>query len=67
MTEPTISREWLQSGIACLWISNPDHRNAINDGLIEQLIGQLADLGRDAQCRLIVLRGRGGVFSAGGS
>lgn len=65
MTDHAITCEWLQPGIACLWIDNPAHRNALNDELIEQMIGHLHRLGRDHDCRLIVVRGRGGIFSAG--
>lgn len=65
MSDHMIEREWLRAGIACLWISNPRHRNAMNDDLIEQLIAQLGALARDPDCRMIVVRGRGGIFSAG--
>jgi enoyl-CoA hydratase/carnithine racemase len=65
MTGHSIIRETLQPGVACLWISNPAHRNAMNDDLIEQMITHLRDLGRDPACRLVVVRGRGGTFSAG--
>ncbi|HEY0184891.1 MAG TPA: enoyl-CoA hydratase/isomerase family protein [Rhodopila sp.] len=65
MTENVIDRQWLRPGIACLWISNPSHRNAMNDSLIEQMISHVGELGRDPACRLIVVRGRGGIFSAG--
>jgi enoyl-CoA hydratase/carnithine racemase len=37
----------------------------MNDGLIDQLITELHALARDPACRLIVIRGQGGVFSAG--
>jgi methylglutaconyl-CoA hydratase len=65
MTGHMIAREWLQPGIACLWIDNPAHRNAMRDDLIEQMIEHLHALGRDTACRLVVVRGRGGIFSAG--
>ncbi|MBN8902042.1 MAG: hypothetical protein BGO51_26845 [Rhodospirillales bacterium 69-11] len=65
MTTCAIERDWLHPGIACLWISNPSHRNAMNDELIEQMIAAVGALARDPACRLIVVRGRGGIFSAG--
>ena len=65
MSDAAIIHETLRPGIICLWISNPAHKNAMNDGLIDQLIAGLRTLGRDPACRLIIVRGRGGVFSAG--
>jgi methylglutaconyl-CoA hydratase len=37
----------------------------MRDDLIEQMIAHLHTLGRDPACRLIVVRGRAGIFSAG--
>ncbi len=65
MSDAAIIRETLRPGITCLWISNPSHKNAMSDGLIDQLIAALRTLGRDPACRLIVVRGQGGIFSAG--
>lgn len=53
------------SGIATLWIDNPAHRNALNNSLIEALTGHFRSLGADPACRVIVVRGRGGIFCAG--
>ena len=65
MSGSAIINETIGAGVACLWISNPSHRNAMNDDLIEQLIVNLRTLGRDPAYRLIVVRGQGGIFSAG--
>ncbi len=65
MSEAILHREVLRPGVTCLWIDNPDHRNAMNDALIEAMIAALRSLGRDAEARLVVVRGRGGLFSAG--
>jgi enoyl-CoA hydratase/carnithine racemase len=52
-------------GVGVVWIDNPTHRNAMNNGLIDALIGAFERLGRDETCRVVVLRGRGGIFCAG--
>lgn len=52
-------------GVATLWIDNPAHRNALNNDLIEALTGHFRDLSADASCRVVVVRGRGGIFCAG--
>jgi methylglutaconyl-CoA hydratase len=52
-------------GVGIVWIDNPEHRNAMNNGLIDALIGGFERLSADDACRLVVLRGRGGLFCAG--
>jgi enoyl-CoA hydratase/carnithine racemase len=52
-------------GVGTIWIDNPAHRNAMNDALIEALLAAFLALGRDDACRVVVLRGRGGIFCAG--
>lgn len=54
-----------RGGVAILWIDNPAHRNALNNGLIEALTGHFRALAADPACRAIVVRGRGGIFCAG--
>lgn len=61
----TIGTDRDQNGIGTIWIDNPDHRNALNNTLIEQLIAAFNGLSADDACRAIVLRGRGGIFCAG--
>ncbi|HRO59186.1 MAG TPA: enoyl-CoA hydratase-related protein [Burkholderiaceae bacterium] len=53
------------NGVGSIWIENPSHRNAMNNALIEALIEAFEKLSADSYCRLIVLRGRGGIFCAG--
>jgi enoyl-CoA hydratase/carnithine racemase len=50
---------------AVLWIDNPSKRNAVDIAMLEQLAGEARALAGDAQVRLVVLRGAGGVFGAG--
>ncbi|WP_421996572.1 enoyl-CoA hydratase/isomerase family protein [Reyranella sp.] len=52
-------------GVATLWIDNPAHRNALNNTLIEAMTGHYRALAADSACRVIVVRGRGGIFCAG--
>lgn len=61
----TITIERDGRGVGTLWIDNPDHRNAMNNGLIDALIAGYEQLGRDDTCRIVMLRGRGGLFCAG--
>jgi enoyl-CoA hydratase/carnithine racemase len=60
-----IDLERRHDGVAMLWIDNPSHRNALNNGLIEALTGHFRTLAADPACRVIVVRGRNGIFCAG--
>lgn len=60
-----IDLERQDNGIATLWIDNPSHRNALNNDLIEALTGHYRNLAADPACRVIVARGRNGIFCAG--
>jgi len=52
-------------GITTVRIDNPAHRNALNDGLINQLIDAFRACAKDDTCRVVVLRGTNGIFCAG--
>lgn len=52
-------------GVTTILIDNPAHRNALNNGLIAQLVDAFDACSRDAACRVVVLRGSGGIFCAG--
>ncbi len=60
-----IDLERQDNGVATLWIDNPAHRNALNNSLIDALTGHYRTLAADPACRVIVVRGRGGIFCAG--
>lgn len=49
-----------------LWLNRPEVRNAMSLELIDAFILRLDDAQRDATVRGITLRGRGGIFCAGG-
>ncbi|MER2535149.1 MAG: enoyl-CoA hydratase/isomerase family protein [Rhizobiaceae bacterium] len=52
-------------GVVTLWLSNPDRQNALSNVMVRELCAAMAALAADEDCRIIVLRGRGGVFCAG--
>lgn len=54
-----------ENGIATLTLNAPEVRNAFDDKIIAALTEQLQILKQDAQCRVLVLGGKGEHFSAG--
>ena len=53
-------------GIATLWLNRPEKNNAFNSATISELILALDQVAADPAVRLLVLRGRGKHFCAGG-
>ncbi len=51
--------------VATLWLDRPDKRNALNDALMRDLSAALDGIRDDMSLRVVVLRGRGPVFSSG--
>jgi len=51
--------------IATLWLDRPDKRNALDGPLMKELAAALDEVGGDRSVRVLVLRGRGPVFSSG--
>jgi len=49
-----------------LWLNRPEVRNAFDEAMIATLTQALEELAQDRSVRLVVLRGRGGTFCAGG-
>lgn len=60
-----IERERDSRGVETVWIDNLAHRNTLNNTLIDALADAVRTAGADADCRAIVIRGRGGIFCAG--
>ncbi len=54
-----------QDSVATVWLNRPEIRNAFSDVMIAELDAALAALSDDPAVRVIVLGGRGPVFSAG--
>lgn len=64
MTTTRIALE--RSGpIATLWLDRADKRNAMDAQMMKELGAALDDIGGDRAVRVVVLRGRGSVFSSG--
>jgi enoyl-CoA hydratase len=53
------------TGIARVTLDNPERRNAYDPAMREQLGAYLEDLAYDDDVKVVLLRGEGGVFSAG--
>ena len=52
-------------GVARVWLNRPEVRNAFDGEMVTELRGVLDDLAADETVRVVVLGGRGPVFSAG--
>jgi len=52
-------------GTAVLLLNRPQKRNAINAEVIEELTDAFETLSKNPECRLVLMRGAGPVFSAG--
>jgi isohexenylglutaconyl-CoA hydratase len=59
----TLTRE---GSIARLTLNRPDRRNALTHAMMVELEDAVANVRDDQSCRVLVLRGAGGNFSAGG-
>ncbi len=53
-------------GVASLWLDRPQKHNAMNAQMIAELAEAAARLGADRDVRVVVLRGEGKTFCAGG-
>jgi len=50
---------------ATLWLDRPDKRNAMDAAVMKELAAALDTVGGDRDVRVVVLRGRGPIFSSG--
>lgn len=53
-------------GVATLWLARAEKRNALNAEMMTELTQAAQDLGTDPTVRVVVLRGEGETFCAGG-
>lgn len=53
-------------GVATITLNQPDKRNALSHGMLDDLIAAFEEAREDDQVRVAVLTGAGKVFSAGG-
>jgi len=56
----------LSDGWLTIWFNQPDSRNALSEALVTDLLAVLDAVRDDRRVRGITLRGRGGMFCAGG-
>lgn len=55
-----------EPGWLTIWLNRPQSRNALSDGMITELRTALVAIGSEPDLRGLTIRGRGGVFCAGG-
>ena len=55
-----------QGGVASLTLNRPQRRNALTHRMMLELEDAFVGIGNDTTCRVLVLRGAGGHFCAGG-
>jgi len=63
MTEPVLYDE--RDGLALITLNRPEKRNTLNEAVVQGVADGIGRAGASAGARAIVLRGAGGVFSAG--
>lgn len=66
MTYETIRIEVASRGVADLILARPAKHNALNPTVLRELTAAAAELGANAAARVVVLRGEGQSFCAGG-
>lgn len=54
-----------EDGIAWVTLNRPEKRNAINPGIVYNMVRVLEELEADDRCKVLVLTGAGDAFSAG--
>jgi enoyl-CoA hydratase/carnithine racemase len=52
-------------GVATVWLDRADKRNAMDGALVQDLVAALETIGADRGVRVVILRGKGPVFSSG--
>ena len=56
----------IRNHICDLWLARPEKRNAINREMATELIRALEVIANDPEIRVVILRGKGTMFCAGG-
>jgi enoyl-CoA hydratase/carnithine racemase len=62
MPRITVERD---AAIATVWLDRADKRNALDADLMKELAAALDEIGGDRSVRVVILQGRGPVFSSG--
>ncbi len=53
------------NGTTTIFLNNPEKLNAISPEIVEEMLDKLREIEEDPEVRVVVLRGKGGNFSAG--
>jgi len=56
----------LRGAVLHLWLDRPELRNALSQQMVREVLATLAAIEADRSVRVVVLRGSGGTFCAGG-
>ena len=56
----------LRGGVLHLWFNRPERRNALSSQMVGEIASAFAAIAADRSVRIVVLRGAGGTFCAGG-
>jgi methylglutaconyl-CoA hydratase len=60
-----VQTETISKSIRCVVLNRPERRNALSIELLKQLEDTLQKLESDSDCRVVILRGAGSIFSSG--
>ncbi|MEA3055459.1 MAG: hypothetical protein QOD30_891, partial [Actinomycetota bacterium] len=61
-TKPVVRRETIEEGIDLVTLDRPSSLNSMNNELIGELHDTLDAIGRDRECRVVILTGEGRGF-----
>jgi isohexenylglutaconyl-CoA hydratase len=56
----------LRDAVLHLWLNRPEQRNALSSQMVSEIAATFAAIAADRSVRVVVLRGAGGTFCAGG-
>jgi len=56
----------LRGAVLHLWLNRPELRNAISPEMVREIVATFAAIADDRSVRIVVVRGAGGTFCAGG-
>jgi isohexenylglutaconyl-CoA hydratase len=56
----------LRGGVLHLWLNRPERRNALSAQMVDEIAATFAAIAADRSVRIVILRGAGGTFCAGG-
>lgn len=68
MSLPEVSELLLdrKNDVLTIWFNRPESRNALSQAVADELLAVFSALPKESGIRAVVLRGKGGVFCAGG-